>query len=87
MTGNRRVRVHIDCERDLRVQVQRLPNATYDVYVGGLLRGRITTVKGAGQIEFDDHPAVNELPLTFDPFGNVAIQQGTKVYLAYPTCP
>ena len=79
--------MHIDCDRDLRVEIQRLPNATYDVYVGGFLRGRITTVRGAGQIEFDDSPAANELPLTFDPWGDVYVLRGTKVFLASTRCP
>jgi len=44
--------------------------------------------KNQGEIEFDDTPAVNEFPLTFDPFGPVSIVRdatGARVF-GYPNC-
>ena len=92
-TGTRRVRVHLDCERDVRYQMRRVPNGTYSVFVadtdGNLKRGTITvSVRNQGEIEFDDTPAVNEFPLTFDPFGKVSIVRdatGARVF-GYPNC-
>ena len=92
-TGTRRVRVHLDCERDVRYQMRKVPNGTYSVFVadtdGNLKRGTITvSVRNQGEIEFDDTPAVNEFPLTFDPFGKVSIVRdatGARVF-GYPNC-
>ncbi len=91
--GTRRVRVHLDCERDVRYQMRKVPNGTYSVFVadtdGNLKRGTITvSVRNQGEIEFDDTPAVNEFPLTFDPFGKVSIVRdatGARVF-GYPNC-
>lgn len=99
--GKRRVRVHADCQRDLKIEIDRVQSGGYDVFVTDvdvdgtlltLLRGTITATRSPGEraegeIEFDDTPAVNELPLTFDPFGGVYIMRDGEVLLAYPTCP
>ena len=90
--GNRRVRVHLDCQRDVRYQISGVPNGLYSVLVtdvdGRLKRGTITATRNKGEIEFDDTPAVNELPLTFDPFGDVGIVRDSTgaLVLAYPSC-
>jgi len=92
-TGTRRVRVHLDCDRDVRYQIKKVPNGNYSVFVtdtdGNLKRGTIKVVsKNQGEIEFDDTPAVNEFPLTFDPFGPVSIVRdatGARVF-GYPNC-
>ena len=92
-TGTRRVRVHLDCDRDVRYQIKKVPNGNYSVFVtdtdGNLKRGTINVVsKNQGEIEFDDTPAVNEFPLTFDPFGPVSIVRdatGARVF-GYPNC-
>ena len=87
------MRVHLDCQRDVRYQIQSVPNGAYSVFVtdvdGRLRRGGITAARNkGGEIEFDDTPAVNELPLTFDPFGDVGIVRDSTgvLVLAYPTC-
>ncbi len=86
-TGDRRVRVRVNCTEDLRVRINKVPSGSYGVYVGGVFRGTLTASGGQGELEFDDTPAVNELPLTFDPFGALAVKKDGRTILAYPTCP
>jgi hypothetical protein len=70
--GDARFRERVDCQTDLRVQIEDVPVGSYDLFVGGVLRGAIavTTVLGEnqGEIEFDSDPdEPGEVLLDFDP--------------------
>ena len=75
------------CDRDLRVEIEDVPVGTYELLVGGIVRGSFDVVDVAGdvegQIEFDNDPDQSgELLLDFDPRGQTAeVRQGATVYL------
>lgn len=85
--GKARIRQETDCDRDLRVEAEDVPVGTYELVVGGVVRGSfdVADVAGdvTGQIEFDNDPdQAGELLLDFDPRGQtVEVRQGTTVYL------
>ncbi|MEI6083067.1 MAG: hypothetical protein WCS70_02070 [Verrucomicrobiota bacterium] len=84
--GKSRFRQDVDCGRDLRVEVEKLPVGSYDLKVGGLLRGTISVVVSNsdtfGEIEFDTEPSPGKVLLNFDPRGQaVDVLQGTNLFL------
>lgn len=85
--GKSRFRQDAGCGRDLRVEVEKLTVGSYDLKVGGLLRGTIS-VTGAGsntlgEVEFDTEPTPGKLLLNFDPRGqSVEVLQGTNLFLS-----
>jgi hypothetical protein len=75
-SGEARVRRRDDCNEDFRVQIEDVAEATYDLVVGGVLRGSFAAAfdpsrgQVRGEIEFDTDPDdPGELPLSFDPRG------------------
>ena len=84
-SGEARHRVRDDCDRDYRVQVEDLPEGTYDLVVGGVVRAQIPVAfdpaegQNRGEVEFDTADP-GKLPLDFDPTGQtVEIVQGGVV--------
>jgi hypothetical protein len=88
--GKARFRMRDDCSEDFRVEIEDLPVGDYDLLVGGVNRGAITVTNTGseteGQIEFDTDPDdPDELPLTFDPRGElIEIERGGDVVLSRP---
>lgn len=90
--GKARYRLEGDCDDDFRVEIENLPLGDYDLRVGGVVQGAITVAlvagEAVGEIQFDNDPdQPGELPLTFDPRGQLLeIVQGGVVYLerAFP---
>lgn len=86
--GDARHRVRSDCNRDFRVEVEDLPDGSYDLVVGGVDRGDIVVVETAGEhrgeIEYDTDPdEVGKVLLTFDPRGQLLeVKQGATVFLS-----
>ena len=87
--GKARVRVEIDCDRDFRVEVDDLAVGSYELVVGGVVRGTIDVADiGAGDtegdIEFDNDPdQPGEILLDFDPRGElVEVRQAGTVFLS-----
>jgi hypothetical protein len=71
------------------VEVEDLPIGSYDLYVGGVLRGTIHVavqfdMSVEGEVEFTTHPDdPNDLPLDFDPAGQmIEVKQATTVFLS-----
>lgn len=67
------------------VELEDLPAGSYELLVSGTLRGSINVVatdRGTrGKLEFDDKPGASELPLDFDPLGQViTVQKDGTVY-------
>ena len=88
-SGKTRFRVKDDCDRDLEVEAEDVPVGTYEVWVGGVLRGSLDVAddgfgKIEGEIEFDTDPdEPGEVLLDFDPAGQtVEVRQGGVTYLA-----
>lgn len=55
---------------DFDVEIEDVPNGSYDLFVAGIDRGDILVSAGQGEIEFSDGgDDPDELPLTFDPYG------------------
>ncbi|MCC6849124.1 MAG: hypothetical protein IT294_11545 [Deltaproteobacteria bacterium] len=85
-SGDVRVRVKDDCDRDFQVEIEDVPAGAYDVVVGGVVRGTLLVVDVAGEtegeLEFDtDADDPDELPLDFDPEGQtVEVRQGATVF-------
>ncbi len=71
--GEFRKRERDDCDRELRIEIENVPNGSYSVLVNGIDRGTINVVDGKGRIEFENTPNSDELPITFDPFGEIDI--------------
>jgi hypothetical protein len=87
--GKARFRQEIDCDRDFRVEVDDLAVGSYELVVGGVVRGTIDVVDvGAGDtegdIDFDNDPdQPGEILLDFDPRGElVDVRQGATVFLS-----
>jgi hypothetical protein len=86
--GDARHRVLADCDRDFRVEVEDLPDGTYDVFVGAVDRGDLVVVEAAGEhqgeLEFHTDPSeVGKEPLGFDPRGQtLEIRQGATTFLS-----
>jgi len=74
-SGDARYRIDDDGERDFDVEIEDLPVGDYDLVVGGVQRGTITVVPGddgnEGEIEFGNPVDDDELPLDFDPRGEL----------------
>jgi hypothetical protein len=81
--AKRRVRVRDDCDKDLRIEIERAVNGSYTVYVDGISRGVIDVQGRRGQIEFDTTPAAGEHLLNFDPFGEVDIVRSATNAIAF----
>lgn len=86
--GKARFRQESDCDRDFRVQIEDVAVGSYELLVGGIVRGTIDVVDLGGgdiegEIEFDNDPdQAGELLLDFDPRGQlVEARQGATVYL------
>ncbi len=85
--GKARYRLESDCDADFRVEAEDLPLGDYTLRVGGIVQGTLTValVEGEpeGELEFDTDPdEPGELPLTFDPRGQlIELVQGGTVYL------
>lgn len=85
--GKARFRQETNCRRDFRVEVERLAAGSYELWVGGVLRG-VITVSGAGsetegEIEFDTEATPGKVLLTFDPRGlSVEVRQAGNLYLS-----
>ncbi|MBW2315947.1 MAG: hypothetical protein JRH10_17390 [Deltaproteobacteria bacterium] len=85
-----RNRTRDDCDRDFRVEVEEVPEGTYELLVGGISRGTLEVVFDAssgeneGQIEFDTDPDdPGELLLDFDPVGQVIeVVQGATLFFS-----
>lgn len=92
-SGDARYRVDADCDADFSVEVEDIPLGSYDVFVGGVLRGTITVANVLGDfvggIEFDTDPSEpGKVLLTFDPRGKlVEVKQGATTFftLAFPS--
>jgi hypothetical protein len=88
-SGSARVRVDTDCRHDFRVEIQDLPVGSYDLVVGGILRGTIVVAtrpdgRVEGELEFASrHDDDDELPLDFDPTGQtIDVRQGDTTFLS-----
>jgi len=84
--GKSRFRQDVSCNRNFRVEVEKLPVGNYDLVVGGITRGTISValVLGDefGEIEFETSPGAAQLLLDFDPRGQlVEVKQGATVFL------
>jgi hypothetical protein len=86
--GKARYRLDDDCSANFRVEIEDLPIDAYALQVGGTNVGTINVVDvsgdNRGEIEFDSHPdQAGELPLTFDPRGQLLeVKQGDTVILS-----
>jgi hypothetical protein len=86
--GDARHRVLDDCDRDFRVEIEDLPDGSYDLFVGGIDRGDIQVAEVAGEhqgeIEYHTDPSeVGKVLLTFDPRGQlIEVKQGATVFLS-----
>jgi len=83
-SGRARFRVRDDCDRQFEVEIEDLPIGTYDVVVGGVVRGAIELVDHEGEIKFEtDADEPGEVLLDFDPTGQtIEIRQGATVFLS-----
>ncbi len=67
------------------VEVEDLPDGSYDLFIGGVARGAVTVSGGEGETEFDSGDA-DKLPLDFDPRGQVVdVAQNGIVFLTGDT--
>ena len=71
-----RMRTRDDCDRDFEVEIEDVAAGSYQLRVGGIVRGTIVAAldpargRVRGEIEFDtDSDEATELPLDFDPLG------------------
>lgn len=87
--GKGKVRYRLDdtCDADLRAEIEDVALGTYELWVGGELRGTFDVIDVAGEnqgeIEFETSPSAGQLPLSFDPRGqNVEVQQGGVVFFS-----
>ncbi len=71
-----RMRTRADCDRDFEVEIEDVVAGSYELRVGGVLRGTLVAAfdpargRVRGEIEFDtDADEATELPLGFDPLG------------------
>ncbi|MCX5737087.1 MAG: hypothetical protein NTZ61_01040, partial [Proteobacteria bacterium] len=71
-----RMRTRDDCDRDFEVEIEDVDAGSYQLRVGGIVRGTIVAAfdpargRVRGEIEFDtDSDEATELPLDFDPLG------------------
>jgi len=85
-SGDARYRIDDDGDRDFDVEIEDLPVGGYDLVVGGVQRGTISVVAGddgnEGEIEFGNPADPDELPLDFDPRGELIeiFDGGTLVF-------
>ena len=74
-SGDARYRIDDDGDRDFDVEIEDLPVGGYDLVVGGVQRGTIEVVvidgDNEGKIEFGSPADPDELPLDFDPRGQL----------------
>ena len=87
-SGDVRLRVDDDCRESFDVEAEDLPEGLYDVGVGGIVRSSLSvTMLASGEIEgevsFDTQPDGDDLPLDFDPRGQlIEISQQGTIYLS-----
>jgi len=85
-SGDARYRIDDEGDRDFDVEIEDLPVGGYDLVVGGVQRGTISVVAGddgnEGEIEFGNPADPDELPLDFDPRGELIeiFDGGTLVF-------
>lgn len=81
--GKARFRQDADCDRDLRVEIEKLAAGDYDLLIGGILRGTIAVgALGEGELEFDSKSEPGKLRLDFDPRGqSIEVRQAGTVFL------
>ena len=74
-SGDAKFEIDDDGERDFDVEIEDLPVGGYNLVVGGLQRGTINVEASddgnEGEIEFGDPGEDDELPLDFDPRGQL----------------
>ncbi len=74
-SGDARHRIDDDGDRDFDVEIEDLPVGGYDLVVGGIQRGTIQVEASddgnEGAIEFGNPADADELPLDFDPRGEL----------------
>ncbi|MEX0914900.1 MAG: hypothetical protein WDZ60_03330 [Wenzhouxiangellaceae bacterium] len=74
-SGDARYRADDDGDLDFDVEIEDLPTGGYDLFVGGVQRGTIevepTGDGNEGEIEFGSPADPDELPLDFDPRGQL----------------
>jgi len=86
--GKSRFRQDDGCDRNFRVEVEKLPLGNYELAVGGVSRGMMVVelVLGepVGHIEFETSPSQpGQLLLDFDPRGQlVEVKQGATLFLS-----
>lgn len=67
---------------DFDVEIEDVPAGSYTLRVGGTVRGTIQVVDDEGEIEFGNPPDDDELPLDFDPRGQLieVLEGGTLIF-------
>lgn len=85
-SGDTRYRIK-DGRHDFDVEVEDVPDGSYDLIVGSIVRGTIVVSSGEGEIEFDSAPdSAGELLLDFDPRDQtIDIAQAGTVFLTGDT--
>lgn len=58
-------------EREFKVQVERITGTGFELFVNGVKRGDLRVSGREAKVEFSTSPGRNELPLDFDPRGQV----------------
>lgn len=70
-------------QTELEVEIEHVPDASYGLYVGGVLRGALVVTAGEGRLRFSDPPQVGVAPLDFDLKGQlVQVKSGEDAILA-----
>jgi len=81
--GKARFEIEDDCETEFDVEIENLAQGSYDLVVGGVLRGSIVVGPfGEGDLDFEtDSDDPDKLPLDFDPRGMLieVFDGGTKI--------
>jgi hypothetical protein len=87
-SGDTKLRVREDCRRDFSVEIEDVPLGSYDLFVGGALRGQIQVVdvagRNEGELEFTSEPGeLDEVFLDFEPVGaTVEVKQGDVLFFS-----
>jgi hypothetical protein len=78
-----RFRMKKDGRTTFKVEIEDVPNGSYDLFVDGVLRGSIGVSLGEGEIEFDSEASPPKLPLDFDPRGLIVdVAQGADIFFS-----
>lgn len=74
-----------DGRSTFKVEIENVPDGSYQLFVDGQLRATITVLAGQGEIEFDSTPSPPKLLLDFDPRGvMIDVTQGSDVFFTGP---